>query len=166
MGNLLRELNRVLLKQINLYDRFIILLNQQWTCTTEHSLDPLLEINDKKELMVDEIQGLEKKRALLMMRIERELHMAPGLTLKKLIQSQKDPINVNLVENRKKLLEQIAQVNELHESVRKLTEFSSLSIKKSMAFIHSTGDAAVSPYTADGRVGDGKMLSRMLSVDA
>jgi hypothetical protein len=166
MGHLLRELNAVLLKQIRLYDRFIALLKKQWTCTTDYSLDPLLEINAEKEIMVDEIQRLENKRSLLMLSIERQSGLAPGLTLKKLIQSQQDPINASLSKNRKKLLEQIALVNQLHERVRKLTDFSSLSIKKSMAFIHSTGDQVVSPYKANGRVGEGKILSRMLSIDA
>lgn len=166
MGNLLRELNGVLLKQIHLYDRFIALLKQQWAVTTEYSLDPLLEINAKKEVMAAEIQRLEKKRSLLMLSIERQLDLAPGLTLKTLIQSQRDPINASLSQNRKKLLEQIALVNQLHERVRKLTDFSSLSLKKSMVFIHSASDAAVSPYMANGQVGEGKMLSRMLSVDA
>ena len=103
MGNLLRELNGVLLKQIRLYGRFITLLKKQWTCTTDYSLDPLLEINAKKEIMVDDIQRLEKKRSLLMLSIERQLGMAPGLTLKTLIQSQKDPINSSLSQNRKKI---------------------------------------------------------------
>ena len=166
MGHLLRELNAVLLKQIRLYDQFCALLKKQWTCTTDYSLDSLLEINAKKEIMVYEVQRLEKKRSLLMLSLELQLGLAPGLTLKKLIQSQKDPINASLSKNRKKLLEQIALVNQLHERVRKLTDFSSLSIKKSMAFIHSTGDQAVSPYKSNGRVGEGKILSRMLSVDA
>jgi hypothetical protein len=166
MGHLLRELNGVLLKQIRLYDQFIALLKKQWTCTTDYSLDPLLKINAEKEIMADDIQRLEKKRSLLMLSIERQMGLAPGLTLKKLIQSQKDPINASLIKSRKKLLEQITQVNQLHERIRKLTDFSSLSIKKSMAFIHSTGDQAVSPYKSNGQVGEGKILSRMLSVDA
>jgi hypothetical protein len=45
-------------------------------------------------------------------------------------------------------------------------DHSALSLKKSLAFIHSEGEKANSPYEANGQVREGRLQSRMVSVDA
>lgn len=166
MNRLLRELHVLMERKLRLYDKFIALLGEQWTCITEYSLERLQGINGDKEKMVDDMQRLEKDRSFLMLTIERKLSAPPGLTLKKLIRMQNDPMNVALAQSRERLLKQIGMINELHQRIKSLTDHSSLSLKKSMAFIHAAGEAAISPYHANGQIVEGKIEGRMLSVDA
>ena len=44
-------------------------------------------------------------------------------------------------------------------------DYSALSLKKSIAFIHSEDEKANSPYEANGQVIEGKFQSKMVSVD-
>ena len=49
--------------------------------------------------------------------------------------------------------------------VKELIDQSSLSLKKSLAFIHSTDEKANSPYSANGQVMEGRVEGRMVSMD-
>ena len=167
MNRHLQDLKALIEKKIDLYDRFIHLLEEQWTCITEYSLESLQQIMDKKEGLVDQMQILERDRSRLMQKIEEKLCVTrPGLTLKNLIQMTQDPIGEQLAERRETLLAQIATINELHERIKGLMDHSSLSMKRSMAFIHSTVEAASTPYRANGRIPEAKPQGKMLSLDA
>ena len=41
MGKLLRELNDLITSEIDLYDKFILLLQEQWDAISSYSLDSL-----------------------------------------------------------------------------------------------------------------------------
>ncbi len=167
MNRLLQELKVLIEKKIGLYDRFIRLLEEQWTCITEYSLESLQSIMEKKEDLVDQMQSLEKERSRVMLKIEEKLCVTrPGLTLKNLIQMTQDPIGDTLAKRRETLLGQIAVINDLHERLKGLMDHSSLSMKRSMAFVHSTVEAASSPYHANGKLPDAKPQGKMLSLDA
>lgn len=167
MKGLLGELHGLIEKKIDLYGKFIVLLEKQWNCVTAYSLESLEEIGEKKEELVDRMQVLEKERLRLMQKIERALGITqPGVTLKKLIQSAPDPLRTKLAKGRETLLGQIIAINKWHEQLRGLMGRSSLSMKKSLAFIHSQGEAASSPYHANGKVKEGSLQGRMLSLDA
>ncbi|MFQ5450795.1 MAG: flagellar protein FlgN [Nitrospinaceae bacterium] len=167
MNKLIRDLNILIGRKIDLYEKFILLLRQQWKCITDYSLGPLTEILAEKEDLVEKMQKLEQDRSVLMQKIEKRLGFAgPGLTLKKLIQIHPDPVNEMLAHKRTKLLSQIATINELHDRIKSLMNQSSLSLKKSMAFIHSADESAVSPYHSDGKLKQGALQGRMLSLDA
>ncbi len=88
-----------------------------------------------------------------------------SLTLKKLIQIKDNPYKNNLTQCRKRLLFQITQVSEWSEKVRSLMDHSALSLKKSMAYIHSADEKASSPYLANGRMMEGRVEGRMVSMD-
>jgi len=45
-------------------------------------------------------------------------------------------------------------------------DHSTLSLKNSLAFIHSESEKAISPYEANGKVTGSKLQSTMVSVDA
>jgi FlgN protein len=167
MGKLLRELNALIESEIELYNKFILLLNEQWDCITNYSLDSLNEIVDKKEVMVRQMHQLEKKRAGLMEKIAR-LRGVPeeGLTLKKIIQTTVNPIRVNLGKARETLLSQIATINELHEGIKGLMDHSSLSLKKTLAFVHSKSEEENSAYHPNGKLGEGNLQGRMLNFNA
>ncbi len=167
MNRLLRDLHILMERKIVLYDQFILLLQEQWDSITEYSLNSLQEIMEKKETLVEEMQGLEKERTRLMQKIERTLGVTqPGTTLKQLIETTKDPIRAPLAKCRETLLGQIMIINKLHEQVKGLMDHSSLSMKKSLAFIHSQSEAATSPYHANGRVLERNLQGKMLSLDA
>jgi len=167
MKGLLAELHGLIEKKIDLYGKFIVLLEKQWDCVTAYSIESLEEIGEKKEELVERMQILEKERARLMLKIERALGVTqPGVTLKKLIQSAPEPIGMKLAKARETLLGQIITINQWHEQLRGLMDRSSLSMKKSLAFIHSQGEAASSPYRSNGKVKEGSLQGRMLSLDA
>ena len=88
-----------------------------------------------------------------------------SLTLKKLVQITKNPYRNNLARCRQKLLSQIKEINEWSENVRNLMDHSALSLKKSVAFIHSADEKAFSPYIANGRLMEGRVEGRMVSMD-
>ena len=88
-----------------------------------------------------------------------------SLTLKKLVQITENPYRNNFARSRQKLLSQIKEINEWSEKVRNLMDHSALSLKKSVAFIHSADEKACSPYLANGQVMEGRVEGRMVSMD-
>jgi len=167
MGRYLRELNGLIETEIDLYNNFIDLLAEQWDCVSNYSLDSLKEIIEKKEIMVLKMRKLEKRRSDVMENIS-VLRGVPekDLTLKKLIQTTVGPIRVKLNKSRETLLAQISTINALHERIKGLMDHSSLSIKKSLAFIHSKSEEAIAPYHPNGKLGGGNRQGRMLNFNA
>ncbi len=167
MGRLLRELNALIASEIDLYKNFILLLKEQWDSISNYTLDSLKEIIAKKENMVRQMQQLEKKRSALMVQIAR-LRGVPeaDLTLNKIVQTTVNPIRIKLGKGRETLLAQISTINELHERIKGLMDHSSLSIKKSMAFVHSKSEEASAPYHPDGKLQNANLQGRMLNFNA
>lgn len=166
MKKLYKNLQDLLEQKIGLYEKFIHLLNEEWKCVTEYSYDELQVIIAKKDDQVMQMQALENSRSSLMKKIAGNLNMKPsGLTLKKLIQFKDNPYRVNLANCRKKLLSNIQKINVLSAKIRALMDHSALTLKKSLAFIHSEGEKANSPYESNGQVTESKLQSRMVSVD-
>ena len=113
------------------------------------------------------MQALEKERLRLMGKLERHQESAPAiLTLKQIVQTASDPIRTQLGKGRETLLSQIAAINKLHERLKDLMDHSSLSLKKSLVFVHSKGEEASSPYHPNGKLAGGNIQGRMLSLDA
>lgn len=167
MNLALRELHGLIEKKIDLYDKFISLLEKQWNSITEYSLDSLKEIIIKKENLVNQMQALEKRRSGLMRKIEDlSGSAAADLTLKKIIATTSDPIRFKLGKGRETLISRIGVINQLHERLKSLMDHSSLSMKKSLALVHSKGEEASSPYRQNGKLREGRLQGRMLSLDA
>ncbi|MGY8713992.1 MAG: flagellar protein FlgN [Verrucomicrobiia bacterium] len=167
MNRLYKNLQDLLEQKTGLYENFIQLLNEEWKCVTEYSYDGLQEIIAKKNNQVMQMQALESSRSSLMKKIASNLKLEQsGLTLRKLIQYKDNPYRINLSKCRENLLSKIQQINILSVKIKALMDHSALSLKKSLAFIHSEGEKANSPYEANGQVTEGKLQSRMVSVDA
>ncbi|MEK9627784.1 MAG: flagellar protein FlgN [Nitrospinota bacterium] len=167
MRKLYKNLQDILEQKIGLYDKFINLLNEEWKCVSQYSYDELQAVIAKKNDHVMQMQALENSRSSLMKKIASNLKVKPsGLTLKKLIQFKDNPYRTSLSNCRKKLLSNIQKINVLSAKIKSLMDHSALSLKKSLAFIHSEGEKANSPYEANGQVTEGKIQSRMVSVDA
>jgi len=153
-------------KKTILYKKFILLLQEEWNCVAEYSIEALESIIQKKNDLVNQLQTLEIERTRIMKKVAHGLKIPHGnLTMKNLLKIQKSSINPRLAESRKNLLAQIQVVNNLNGSVRNLMEQSSLSFRKSLVHLHSVGATASSPYHANGQIEKGKIYSRMLSVD-
>ena len=167
MNKLYKNLQELLEQKIGLYEKFIHLLNEEWKCITDYSYDGLQEIIAKKDNQVMQMQALENSRSSLMKKIAANLKVEQSrLTLKKLIQHKDNPYRTTLSKCRKKLLSKIQKINVLSAKIKALMDHSALSLKKSLAFIHSEGEKANSPYEANGQVTEGRLQSRMVSVDA
>jgi hypothetical protein len=166
MDRLYTNLEDLLKQKIKLYESFISLFQEEWNCVSKYSYDSLEEVIAKKENKVIEMQILENTRSLLMIKIAERLKVQQSsLTLKKIIQIKDIPNKINLTKCRKKLLFQIKKINEWNNKVKGLIDQSSLSLKKSMAYIHSAEDQATSPYMANGQMMEGRAEGRMVSVD-
>jgi len=166
MDRLYKNLEDLLKQKIKLYDNFISLLKDEWVCVSKYSYDSLQEITAKKEDQVMQMQALENSRSCLMKKIAEKLKIRQSnLTLKKLIQIKTNPSKNNLARCRQKLLSQIKEINEWSGKVKSIMDHSALSLKKSLAFIHSADEKASSPYLSNGQVLEGRGEGRMVSMD-
>ena len=166
MNRLYKNLEDLLLQKIKLYEKFIDLLKEEWNCVANFSYDELQDIEAKKEGYVMQMQALENSRSCLIKKFEEILNVRQdSLTLKKIIQIKDNPLRKNLAKARTKLLSQIKTINEWSGKVKGLMDHSALSLKKSMAFIHSADEQAHSPYLANGQVVEGRVEGRMVSMD-
>jgi len=166
MNRLYKNLHDILEQKIGLYENFLKLLQDEWKCVSQYSYDDLKTIIAKKDDHVMQMQALENSRSSLMKKIAENLNTKPsGLTLKKLIQFKDNPYRVNLSNCRKKLLSNIQKINILSKKIKSLMDYSTLSLKNSIAFIHSESEKAISPYQANGKVKGSKLRSTMVSVD-
>ena len=167
MKKLYKNLQDLLEQKIKLYENFVHLLNEEWKCISQYSFDELQTIIVKKNDQVIQMQALENSRSSLMEKIAGSLNMNPSsLTLKKLIQLKDNPYRINLFNSRKNLLSNIQKINTLTRKIKTLINHSSLTLKKSIAFIHSEDEKANSPYKANGQIIEEKFQSKMVSVDA
>jgi flagellar biosynthesis/type III secretory pathway chaperone len=154
-------------KKITLYEKFISLLQDEWKCIAEYSIETLESLINKKYELVNQLQGLEAERIKIMKKVAQSLKVSHGnLTMKNLINIQKNPLNSRLAKSRKNLLTKIQSVNYLNCSIRDLMKKSSLSFRKSLVHLHTEGEIASSPYHANGKIKKSEKYSRMLSVDA
>ena len=166
MNRLYKNLEDLLNQKIKLYNKFVQLLQDEWSCVSKYSYDSLQELTAKKEDQVMQMQALENSRSCLMKKIAEKLKVRQSnLTLKKLVQIAENPHKKNLARCRQKLLSQIKEVNEWSEKVRTLMDCSALSLKTSAAFIHSADEKALSPYLANGQMMEGRVEGRMVSMD-
>ncbi|MZH02405.1 MAG: flagellar protein FlgN [Nitrospinae bacterium] len=166
MNRLYKNLEDLLKQKIKLYDNFIKLLQEEWLCVSKYSYDSLEVVIAKKEDQVMQMQALENSRSSLMKKIAEKLQVRQSsLTLKKLIQIKGNPYKNNLAKCRNKLLSQIQQINEWSDKAKNLMDHSALSLKKSLAYIHSADEKAASPYTSNGQMVEGRVEGRMVSVD-
>ena len=166
MGLLLKRLLNIMEKKTMLYKKFISLLQEEWNCIAEYSIETLQSVICKKDDLVNQLQVLESESTQLMKKVAHGLKISHGgLTMKNLLKIQKSPINPKLAQSRKNLLTQIQLVNNLNCSVRDLMDQSSSSFRKSLVHLHSVGATDSSPYHANGQIEKAKIYSRMLSVD-
>ena len=166
MNRLYKKLEDLLKQKIKLYESFISILKEEWTCVSKYSYDSLQEVIAKKENMVIQMKTLENDRSFLMKKIAEKLQVQQSnLTLKNIIQIRNNPNKINLAKCRKILLFQIKEISKLTEMTKVLMDHSALSLKKSLAYIHSADEKAQSPYLANGKVMEGRVEGRMLSMN-
>jgi hypothetical protein len=166
MNRLYKNLEDLLKQKIKLYEDFISLLQEEWECVSKYSYDSLQDVIAKQEDKVIQMQGLENDRSSLMIKIEEKLEgQQSSLTLKKIIQIKNISNKNNLNKCRKILLFQIRRITELSAMTKNLMDHSSLSLKKSLAYIHSADEKSQSPYLANGQVMKGRVEGRMLNMD-
>ena len=166
MDRLYKNLEDLLKQKIKLYESFISLFQEEWTCVSKYSYDSLQVVIEKKENKVIQMKALENNRSYLMLKIAERLQVQQSsLTLKNIIQIRNIPNKINLAKCRKILLFQIRKISELTQMTKNLMDHSALSLKKSLAYIHSADEKAQSPYLANGKVMEGRVEGRMLSMD-
>jgi flagellar biosynthesis/type III secretory pathway chaperone len=166
MNRLYKNLEDLLRQKINLYENYIQLLKDEWTSVSKYSFNSLQEIIAKKEDKVMQMQALENSRSCLMKKIAETLKVSQSsLTLKSLVQLKDNPYKRKFSHHRKQLLYQIKEISKWSEITKDLMDHSSLSLKKSLAYIHSADEKANSSYLANGRVMERRGEGRMLSMD-
>tara|TARA_B100000686_G_C16793348_1_gene980353 strand:- start:117 stop:620 length:504 start_codon:yes stop_codon:yes gene_type:complete len=149
-----------------IYDELIILLEEEWGDISEYSYDKVQSGLNKKETMILKMQVLEENRLEVVEALAKQLGLSiQDLTLKKLIASINHPMRVKLMEVRNMLLGQLQKIAFLNAQNQGLVDASSLSIKKSLAFLHKTQDMNEAAYHADGNLIGSKSEIRMLSTE-
>ena len=124
-------------KKSVLYKKIISLLQEEWNCIAEYSIESLESVIHKKDDLVTQLQALESERIRIMKKVAHGLKIPhASLTMKNLLKIQKNPINKKLSQSRKNLLTQIQVVNKLNGSVRDLMDQSSSSFRKSLVHLH------------------------------
>ena len=167
MNSLLKHLLNTLEKKVILYENFIALLQEEWGCIAEYSIDTLESIILRKGELVNQLQVLESDRIKIMKKVANGLSISHGnLTMKKLLKFQKSQFNLGLAKSRKNLLGKIQIVNGLNHSIHDLMKRSSESFRKSLVHLHTEGEIASSPYHANGKITKTNKYSSMLSIDA
>ena len=153
--------------KVVLYETFISLLREEWSCIAEYSIETLESIVIRKDEIVHQLKDLESERTRIMKKVAKGLRVSHGnLTMKNLLNIHKSPLNLRLAESRKNLLRKIQSVNTLNHSIRDLMTKSSESFRKSLVNLRKEGEIASSPYHANGKIQKSKKYSSMLSVDA
>lgn len=161
--NLLNQLEQ----KIEIYQELAGLLKKEWDCISEYSLEELQEILVRKEQLLLKSQMVEENRNRTVSLLGERLEIAQDdLTLSTLIAARSHPLNPLLEKRRDRLLELIALISELSFKNKNLIEHSSLSLKKSLAFIHCVVEESLASYHPDGRRGGDKMEGRMLNTEA
>ena len=113
------------------------------------------------------MQVLEENRLKVVETLAKNLDLdLHNLTLKNLIASIDHPVRTKLMAKRKTLLSKIKKISFLSQKNQGLVDASSLSIKKSLAFLHKTQDIAEAAYHADGSLNERQSEVRMLSMEA
>ncbi len=154
-------------QKIIIYEELIKLLRREWGSISQYSYDDIQEILNKKETLVLKMQVLEENRTEVVNTISEKLGIpSEDLTLNKLIAKIDHPIKKKLMAYRKTLLSQIKTIVELNEFNQELVDASSLSIKKSLSFIHKTQSATEAGYHSGGQMDEHVTGSRMLSLEA
>ncbi|MEE2987188.1 MAG: flagellar export chaperone FlgN [Nitrospinota bacterium] len=73
MSHLIKNLMHVMEKKISLYDKYIMVLENEWECVVGYSLEPLEKILNEKNDLVERMQKLEADRFKLMKKISETL---------------------------------------------------------------------------------------------
>lgn len=167
MTRLYRSLLNQMNRKIAIYRELIDILRKEWDAVVSYSLKETQEILGQKEILALKMQALEEDRMKVVAEIAEKLETKPdGLTLKKIVAMRDHPLNPKLMNRRKTLLDLIDSIHELNEKNKHIVNGSSLSIKKSLAFLHRSHERAEADYHADGRIMESKkMQSRMLSAE-
>ncbi|MFQ5716214.1 MAG: flagellar protein FlgN [Nitrospinales bacterium] len=160
---LLGQMNR----KIAIYRELIDVLRTEWDAVVSYSLKRTQEALGQKEILALKMQALEEERMKVVAEIAEKLETeSEGLTLKKIVAMRDHPLNAKLMDRRETLLGLIDAIHELNEKNKHIVDRSSLSIKKSLAFLHRSQERAEADYHADGRIMETKrMQSRMLSAE-
>ena len=167
MTKLYKTLLKQMVQQSAIYDELIDLLRKEWDSVSEYSLLDVQEILNKKETLVLKMQVLEENRLQVVGAIAKKHEVSfEGLTLKKILSLQPHPLNQKLSLYREKLLKQISLIAVLTEKTKRIVDHSSMSIKKSLSFLHLTQEKYEIGYQAKGQVNKGRMQSRLLSTEA
>lgn len=166
MTKLYKTLLNQMGQKIAIYNELIELLEQEWDSVSGYSLIGVQETLNKKETLVLKMQVLEENRLEVVQAIANKLNVpSEGLTLKKIIALKPHPLNNKLSLYRKKLLKQIDLIAKSTEKTKTIVDYSSMSIKKSLSFLHKTQEKSEAGYQAKGQIHEGKMLSRMLRAE-
>ncbi|MFQ5672645.1 MAG: flagellar protein FlgN [Nitrospinales bacterium] len=153
-------------QKIALYNELIPLFQEEWDSIVDYSLDEVRAVLKKKEILALKMQMLEENRLKVVAEIANHLGVDPeNLTLRDIIKVCGRPLSTQLTAQRETLLSQISAIFDYSEKNKHLVNRSSLSIKKSLVFLHRTQDSAEAAYGADGHRGEGKALCRMLSTE-
>ena len=93
MSLLLKRLLSIMDKKTTLYKKFTSLLQEEWNCIAEYSIEALESIIHKKDDLVNQLQALESERIRVIKKVAYRLKLSRGgLPMKNLLKLQKSKL--------------------------------------------------------------------------
>jgi flagellar biosynthesis/type III secretory pathway chaperone len=166
MNKFYKQLLDVLARKASLLSRFIDLLRREWKCVSDYSLEKLEEIVREKEELIARIQLLDVERESIVTNFAEAVGQpAEEVTLRLIARRKDNPWGKQMIARRDQLMGQVETINKLNRANRDLIDHSSLTMKKSMAFLYQADQDDQAGYYSNGQAKKEKMGSRMLSMD-
>ena len=165
MSNLYQSLESILNEKIQLYDRIIEVMTEEWTSITEYSRPRLEKAVEQKEALLAKVHELNHQRESLVKAFARDSGSESGaITLAEIIKMKGNYLGAHMAEQRKTIRRQIQQIRELNTSNKQLINRSALAMKRSVSWLYEV-DAKYTPYYANGELSEPMIESRMVDTD-
>ncbi|MEW5692632.1 MAG: flagellar protein FlgN [Candidatus Hydrogenedentota bacterium] len=150
MKELLLLLQRVLEKEIEIYDEFLNLANLKNKVLIEQNIEKLDTITKKEEEKILELKIYEEKREEIIKKIKEKIGLKEGAKLEDILKETGEKCE-DLIEIRDKLKSKILEVKGLNDENMKMIENTLSIINKTMKTLGELTKTGKS-YTKEGKV--------------
>ena len=166
MSDLYRNLDRVLVQKIGLYNELIEVMKEERKSISKYSRENLEKALELKALLLARVHELNHEReAIVRSFAQKSGGVNSEITLKSIIGFKDNPWGKRMATCREKIRNQIKIINEMNQENKQLINRSSLALKKSISWLYEV-DTAYTPYYSNGELSEPKLGSRVVNTDA
>ena len=163
MNGLLKELNTILAREIELHKHLLSLLQKEKECLIDLSTEELLENTKKKETCTLKIKILEESRLSLVKRLSTCFGISPQeLTLSKLVSLVEEPYRSILDDARSTLRSLVRSIQESNQHNGAVVRDALHYCQRSLDFLYSA-TVANPTYVDNGKIKGPARFGRLFS---